>query len=310
MSLRIGKIELSSPYILAPMAGYSDCAMRKMASMYGAGLTVTEMVSAKGLLYSGEKSAELLKTTPEEKIKCAQIFGSDPNDFYRVLTETNYLDGFDIIDINMGCPVPKIVKNGEGSALLKDIERAEDIVKACVSGANGRPVTVKTRIGFFEGEDIADEFCKKMENAGASAITLHARTRAQGYGGEADWRVIERVKKNLSITLIGSGDCNETNANERLALCDGVMLGRGAVGNTSIFARLIGKEVKESKREQLLKHLEYMLDFYGERYALVNIRKFVGGYFSGERGVREIKQAIFSAKTTDEIKRIIKEKNS
>ncbi len=308
MSLKIGKIELSSPYILAPMAGYSDCAMRKMAVESGAGLTVTEMVSAKGLLYSGEKSAELLKTTPEEKVKCAQIFGSDPNDFYRVLTETNYLDPFDIIDINMGCPVPKIVKNGEGSALLKDPVRAENIVKACVKGANGRPVTVKTRMGFFEGENIAEEFCKRMENAGASAVTLHARTRAQGYGGEADWSVIEKVKKSLSVPLIGSGDCNETNAQARLSVCDGVMIGRSAVGKVSIFARLLGKRIEGDGREQILKHLDYMLYYYGERYALVNIRKFVGGYFSGERGVREIKQAIFSAKTTEEIKRIIREK--
>ena len=305
MSLKIGKIQLSAPYILAPMAGYSDLAMRTMAVECGAGLTVTEMVSAKGLLYSGEKSAELLKTSEVEKVKCAQIFGSDPIDFYRVLTERDYLNGFDIIDINMGCPVPKIVKNGEGSALLNNPILAEEIVKACVKGANGRPVTVKTRIGFYEGEDKAQEFCKRMQGAGASAITLHGRTRAQGYSGEADWEVIAKVKQNLSIPLIGSGDCNEQNAKERLALCDGVMIGRSAVGNTEIFATLTNKEMRLTKREQLVKHLDYMILYYGERYAIVNIRKFVSGYFSGERGVKEIKQAVFAAKTTDEIKSII-----
>ena len=303
----IGDVKVNNRLVLAPMAGYTDCAMRTLCARFGAGLTVTEMVSAKGLLYSGDKSAELLYTSPAERVKCAQIFGHEPSDFYKVLTEREYLNSFDIIDINMGCPVPKIVKNGEGSSLIKDEVRAKEIVSACVEGAKNRPVTVKTRMGFNEGEDCAIEFCKKIESAGASAITLHTRTKAQGYAGKADWTVIEKVKSELSVPLIGSGDVNEQNADELIEKCDALMIGRSAVGNPQIFAQILGDKTDYDITSILLEHIDLMNEFYGERYTYVNMRKFIGGYYGGLRGNKEIKQKCFSAQSVQELKKIVQE---
>ncbi len=303
----IGDVKVNNRLVLAPMAGYTDCAMRTLCARSGAGLTVTEMVSAKGLLYCGQKSAELLYTSPAETVKCAQIFGHEPNDFYKVLTETEYLNGFDIIDVNMGCPVPKIVKNGEGSSLIKDVIRAKEIVSACVDGAKGRPITVKTRMGFDEGEDCSISFCKEIESAGVSAITLHARTKAQGYAGKADWSVIEKVKKELNVPLIGSGDVNEQNAENLIEKCDALMIGRSAVGNPYIFACILEKEYNDDLTSVILEHIELMNEYYGERYTYVNMRKFIGGYYGGMRGNKEIKQKCFSAQSVSKLKEIVQQ---
>ena len=308
--LKIGCIEIDNPFILAPMAGYSDCAFRRLCALSGAGLTLTEMVSVKGLLYSGQKSAELLKTCNEEKVKCAQIFGANPQDFYDVITKTDYLDGFDIIDINMGCPVPKIVNNGEGSALIKDIPRAQEIVSACVSGAKGKPITVKTRKGFKQGENKSVEFCLAMQKAGVSAITVHGRTRADGYSGQNDFSIYSELKEELSVPLLLSGDADEHNANDLLNIADGVMIGRASVGNPWIFAKILGREVPLNITETLLKHIDFMNEIYGEHYTVVNMRKFIGGYYGGIRGNKEIKQECYQTKTVAELIDVIKKINA
>ncbi|MDE5616549.1 MAG: tRNA-dihydrouridine synthase family protein, partial [Clostridia bacterium] len=189
--------------VFAPIAGYSDVGMRNVCAMRGADMTFTEMISAKGLVYGSDKTEDLLRTTDSEKIKCGQIFGSEPY-FISKAVEHKALEKFDVIDINMGCPVPKIVKNGEGSALMENIPLAIDVVKAarCV----GKPVTVKFRLGVKADKIIAVEFAKAMQDAGASAITVHGRTREQMYSGKADWQKIAEVKNTVDIPVFVNGD--------------------------------------------------------------------------------------------------------
>lgn len=302
--LKIGNVTLPNSLILAPMAGYTDYAMRRLCALSGVGLTVTEMVSAKGLTYNPDKSGELLITAPEEKIKSVQLFGHEPEFFVKAL-ESGLTDKFDIIDINMGCPVPKIVKSGEGSALMKTPELAESIVRACVKSANGRPVTVKTRLGFSEDENIAVEFCSRMQDAGAAAVAVHGRTRAMGYSGTSDIEAIARVREALDIPVIASGDANQDNAESILERADGLMIGRAALGDPQIFARLLGKENSLTLKQTLLLHIDAMLSAYGDRYTYVNMRKHIGYYLKGVPGQRELKQRLYTIVSTEELKKAI-----
>ena len=302
---KIGGVEIKNRLVLAPMAGYTDYAMRELCAEAGAGLTVTEMVSAKGLAYSPHKCRELLLTAPHETVKCVQLFGHEPEFFEKALG-MDELAPFDIIDINMGCPVPKIVRNGEGSALMNDPELAEKIVAACVKAAGGRPVTVKTRLGFGEGEFTAAEFCRRLEGAGAAAITLHGRMRAQGYAGIADRDKIAEVKNALSIPLIGNGDVNADTVDDMLSRADAAAIGRAAVGNPYIFAGILGRKPRESVRDLVLRHIELSYGAYGDRYTFVNIRKHLASYLGGVRGGKEIRIKLFSAGSTDELIELVK----
>lgn len=301
----IGGVQIKNRLVLAPMAGYTDYAMRELCAESGAGLTVTEMVSAKGLVYSPNKCEGLLLIAPHESVKCVQLFGHEPEFFEKALG-TDELAAFDIIDVNMGCPVPKIVRNGEGSALMNEPALAEKIVKACVKAAGGRPVTVKTRLGFGEGDFTAIEFCKRMEGAGAAAITLHGRTRAQGYAGLADRDKIEKVKNALSVPLIGNGDVNARNVCDMLSRTDAAAIGRAAVGNPFIFAEILGGKPSESIRDLVLRHIALSYDAYGERYTFINIRKHLAAYLGGVRGGKEIRIKLFSAESTDELIELVK----
>lgn len=292
-TLKIGDVTLKNRFVLAPMAGFTDAAMRLLCARGGAGLTVTEMVSAKGLVYGGANTARLLMRSDEEKPTCLQLFGHEP-EFFREALSRPETDGFDMIDINMGCPVPKIVRSGDGSALLLDRDLAAKIVSSCALAAKGRPVTVKIRSGFYEGENIAVDFARAMVDAGASAVVLHARTRAMGYSGESDWDTIERLASSLPVPVIGSGDACEGNAAALLARADGVMIGRAAIGDPWIFSRLNGKTDPMSKKETMISHFTLMEEFYGERYAAVNIRKHVGYYLRGVKGARELKLLLTS----------------
>ncbi len=301
---KIGAVEIKNRLILAPMAGYTDAAMRALCARSGAGLTVTEMVSAKGLCFSPDKCESLLFTDDSESVKCVQLFGSEPEYFEKALISP-LLDKFDIIDINMGCPVPKIIKNGEGSALLNDLTLAKEIVSACVKDSKNRPVTVKTRLGFKSGEDKSIKFCSELVKEGAQAITLHGRTKEQGYSGVADWEAIKRLSQALSVPVIGSGDINDENANERSDYATALMIGRSAVGDSQIFSRILGEKSSANKTDLLLKHYDLMQRFYGEHYAHVNIRHHIGGYLKGMRGQKEIKLALFSAPTPTETRKIL-----
>ncbi len=283
-TLKIKNVELKSNLILAPMAGFSDMAFRVMCREFGAGLTVTEMVSAKALSYNNKKTEELLLSLENESPKAVQIFGHEP-EVMAEACKNPLLQKFDIIDINMGCPAPKIISNGDGSALLKDIELARKIIEACVE-ATEKPITVKFRVGFNDGENVAVEFAKMCEDAGASAITVHGRTTKQGYSGIVDYETIAKVKQAVSIPVFANGDCKSKEDFEKIiesTKADGVMIGRGALGSPEIFQEIIsGKKVQVDKLKQIKWHYETMLKFYPERYVVLYMRSHIAQYLKGE----------------------------
>lgn len=303
MAFRIGSVEIKSHALLAPLAGFTDLAFRRICRRYGAGLTYTEMVSAKGLVYGNENTSGLLALAENEVPSAVQIFGSDPEFVARAVER---LSGFDIIDINMGCPVPKIVKNGEGSALMRTPEIAEAVVKVAVK-AGKAPVTVKFRKGFEDGEDTCVEFAKRMEGAGASAITVHGRTRAQFYAGQADWQAIERVARAVSVPVIGNGDVTDR-ASFLRAMDTGVtavMIGRGALGAPWVFAEIEGREVEVSRFDVAREHLLRLAERQPAVLVVGNMKKHLARYVKGLRGVAGYKDKIYSAKTVDELVAVI-----
>ena len=303
--MKIGSIELSSPYILAPMAGYGDVAFRRLCRDYGAALTVTEMVSAKGLCYRNCKTEELLRLAPNESPSCVQLFGSDPECFRKALS-LGVLDRFDIIDVNMGCPVPKVTKCGEGSALMRDPTRAAEIVRACIESGKGRPVTVKHRLGITDSKN-AESFACTMASAGASAITVHGRTAAQGYSGKADWEAIGRVAESVPVPVVGNGDITSLlEADEKISRygVSAVAIGRYALGNPQIFSG----ENKADLINVILRHLDYALEYFPEDVAVRTMRKHLVRYLSGIPNSKELKMQASVIGSVSELKSLLAEK--
>lgn len=282
--IKIKNVELESNLILAPMAGFTDLAFRAACKKFGAGLTITEMVSAKALSYNNKKTEDLLLTLEDENPKAVQIFGHEP-DVMAEACRNPLLSKFDIIDINMGCPAPKIISNGDGSALLKDFDLARKIIEACVR-ATDKPITVKFRIGFYDDQIVAVEFAKMCEAAGASAITVHGRTTKQGYSGKVNYDVIRLVKEAVSIPVFANGDCRSKEDFDnimQITKADGVMIGRAAVGSPEIFEEIrTGKKVSVDKLEQIKLHYETMLSYYPERYVVLYMRSHLAQYLKGE----------------------------
>ena len=305
-NLKIKNIVLDGNVLLAPMAGFTNVAFRKLAREMGASLAYTEMVSAKALLFGNQKTLDLLETYDGESPCAVQIFGHEP-DVIEKAVSLPCLQKFDIIDINMGCPAPKIVGNGEGSALLNDIELARKIIESAVRGTK-KPVTVKFRIGFKNSEIIACEFAKMCEEAGASAITIHGRTTEQGYSGVADMRIIAECKKLVSIPVIANGDCNSTGDYKRMIQdsgADAVMIGRGALGNPQIFATIKGEKVTFSRKEILFKYLAYMEEFFPAKVALLESRAHIMFFLKGEKNSTKVKIEIMKAETMEKVYSII-----
>ena len=306
-ALTVGNTQVKNNIFLAPMAGYTDFCFRKLQLEQGAGLAFTELVSAKGLMYGGEGSKELLYSKGDEQNTAVQIFGEDA--FYmRSACESEHLSQFNIVDINMGCPVPKVFKNGEGSALLTDIKKAEYIIKECVK--SGKIITVKIRTGLKYGDDIASEYCKMAEGAGASLVTVHGRVREAYYSGEPDYNAIEKAKKSVRIPIIANGGIF-TKEDAYLMIertgADGVMLARGAIANPFLIAELTRTETKETLKSFIIKHLKLSAERYSDRKAAVEFRKFTPYYFKGMAGVKELKNAINKAESTEEIINLITE---
>ena len=282
-SVFIKNVELKSNVILAPMAGYSDMAFRHMCLKFGAGLVCTEMVSSKALHYKNKKTEELLLTYPGERPIAVQLFGHEP-EIMAEAVKNPLLEKFDIIDINMGCPARKIIANGDGSALLKDLETARKIIEACVK-ATEKPVTVKFRIGFEAESNVAVEFAKMCEKAGASAITVHGRTTAQGYSGKVDYETIRKVKHAVKIPVFANGDCKSKEDFDKileLTGADGVAVARAAIGRPEIFAEIKGEKPKVDKLKQIKFHYETLLKNQPEKYVVKYMRSHLAGYLSGK----------------------------
>lgn len=305
--MKIGDFTLSSDAVLAPIAGFSDVGLRSLCAEMGAGLTYTEMVSAKGLRYGNEHTEDLLHTTPEEKLRAVQIFGCDP-EIMAQAAESEELGKFDIIDINMGCPVRKIVSNGEGSALLKNPALAAEIVRTVRRA--GKPVTVKFRIGFEENSRTGVDFARYMQDAGAAAVTVHGRTREQFYEGKADWDYIAEVVRAVDIPVIANGDV--FSAEDYAAIkahtgAAGVMIARGALGNPQIFSVITGKECRYATlRDIVLRHIGILLSFHSEVYAVNNMKKHVACYCKGLRGGKQLKLEVYAAKNAEQLVRAVK----
>jgi tRNA-dihydrouridine synthase B len=300
--MRIGNLDIKNGLILPPVAGYSDVGMRKLCYRYGAGLCFTEMVSAKGLVYGGEGSRELLYTSEEEPIRAVQLFGREESFIARAV-QHEALAKFGIIDINFGCPVPKVVKNGEGSALLREPEQIYRIVKAAVDAAQGRAVTGKIRAGFTKGENLAIEAALAIQEAGGAMVTVHGRTRDMFYSGKADLTIIKDVKDALRVPVVGNGDVTDRKSYlEMLSTgVDGVAIARGAFGRPTIFSEVLGQSVSYDISELVREHLEELLKVYPERIAVNNIKKHVVFYIKGIRGNKIIKEMVFCAKTANEV---------
>lgn len=273
----------SNRLLLAPMAGYTDIGFRHLCRSFGAGIVFTEMISCKAILHNSEKTKTLMATEPDEHPIALQLFGNDPKDFEEVLKKP-FIKDFDIIDINMGCPAPKIVKNGEGSALLENIPLAEEIIKTCVKTTK-LPVSVKFRSGVDENNLVFEEFAKMCERAGATFITFHPRTRVQGYAGHSDWEQIKIVSKIVKIPVIASGDClTYFDFNYLVNECGatGVMIGRGAVGRPEIFAEIKNNEKinlpLSEKIKQIKIHSEYLLKYNPKTVVSCEMKKHILAY--------------------------------
>lgn len=291
--------------ILAPMAGYSDLGFKCLCEKYGATATVSEMISAKAIYYGSDKTKKMLTNNGLVKTKAVQIFGNDPVIMGQVIKDNNF-SGYDFIDINMGCPAPKIVKNKEGSYLLKDIKLASKIIQNCVKNSSV-PISVKFRAGFDNEHIIATEFAKMCEESGASLITIHGRTTEQKYTGKADLEIIKKVKDSVKIKVCGNGDVVDKNSylNMKKTGVDYVMIGRGAIGNPFIFADILGKDYKKDLLNDIIFHYKKMNEVFSEKVVLNNMKKHLAFYLKGIENYREIMPQLFMATTINKSIKIL-----
>lgn len=310
-TLKIGNVTLDNHVILAPMAGVSDLPFRLLCRELGAGLVCMEMVSAKAIFYNNKNTDSLMEIHPEEMPVSLQLFGSDAKIISEMAKRIEERP-FSILDINMGCPVPKVVNNGEGSALMKEPQLVEEILSSLVKAVK-KPVTVKIRKGFDDAHVNAVELAKIAESCGVAAVAVHGRTREQYYSGKADWDIIARVKEAVSIPVIGNGDVDSPQAAEELLAqtgCDGVMIGRAAQGNPWIFRDVVSylengviplPPTNAEKRQLILRHAALQLQYKGEYTGVREMRKHLSWYTVGMPNSARFRQAINSMESMDEL---------
>ncbi|MBU3110657.1 tRNA dihydrouridine synthase DusB [Clostridium lacusfryxellense] len=313
--MKISNINFENNVFLAPMAGITDIAFRGLCKELGCGLLYSEMVSAKGLYYGSDNTEALMTISQNEKPVAIQIFGNDPKIMASACEIFNSRDDICIVDVNMGCPVHKIVKNGEGSALMKNPKLAAQIIKE-MKKVSTKPVTVKFRKGFDSNSVNAVEFAKYMEDAGIDAIAVHGRTREQMYEGVADWDIIKSVKESVKVPVIGNGDvfCAQDAVKiKAITNCDAIMIARGARGNPWIFREVMqainGEDVvyptAMEKIDMCLRHLDLAVKYYEEIKAVREMRKHTAWYIKGLSGCSEIKNKINTKNTYDEVKQVL-----
>ena len=313
--LKIGNVELENRYILGPMAGVTDLPFRLLCREQGAGLLCMEMISAKAIYYNNRNTESLLEIHPDEQPVSLQLFGSDPKIMSEMAKRIEERP-FAILDVNMGCPVPKVVKNGEGSARMKEPKLVYEIVSALVKAIE-KPVTVKIRKGFDDEHVNAVEIAKIIEEAGASAVAVHGRTREQYYSGKADWDIIRQVKEATSIPVIGNGDVTSPQKAEELVRqtgCDGIMIARGAEGNPWIFSEMIAYEEtgvvpprpdKDAVREMMLRHARLQLQYKGEYCGIREMRKHVAWYTKGLKGAARLREKVNEVESLEELENLL-----
>lgn len=313
--LKIGSVTLPNNLILAPMAGVTDLPFRLLCKEQGAGLLCMEMVSAKAILYKNRNTESLLEIDPRENPVSLQLFGSDPEIISTIAHQIEERP-FDILDLNMGCPVPKIVNNGEGSALMKNPKLAGEIIRETVKAID-KPVTVKIRKGFDDEHINAVEMAKIAEDAGAAAVAVHGRTREQFYSGRADWDIIRQVKEAVSIPVIGNGDlltAEDVIAMEAQTGCDGFMIARGAQGNPWIFRQILhyfetgehlAKPTIEEVTQMILRHARMMLEFKGEYIGIREIRKHAAWYTAGYPNSARLRVAINNVESFEALEELL-----